>query len=136
MKGLIFWEVLLGAKLFCPYVSYPELPQFDLKRILNHGLLPSQYLRQQQPNRALEGYLADYLIPEIQWESRIRQLGAFGRFLEAISFSNGEILNYSNIGRKAAVSVKTVQSYVQLLVEMLIGYLIFLLQKVKAEDLL
>ncbi len=130
---------LLGGRAwrqtFLP-LCYPELPQFDLKRILNHGLLPSHYLSQQQPKRALEGYLVDYLIPEVQWESRIRQLGAFGRFLEAIAFSNGEILNYSNIARETGVSVKTAQGYVELLVEMLIGYLIFPFAKSESRQLI
>lgn len=119
---------LLGGRtwrqVFLP-LCFPEIKKFDLLRTLNHGLLPAHYLNEHQPKRLLEGYLADYLIPEVQWESRVRQLGAFGRFLEAIAYSNGEIVNYSNIGREAGVSVKTIQSYVELLLDMLVGYLIF-----------
>ena len=129
---------LLGGRAwrqnFLP-LCYPELPGFDLLRILNHGLLPQNYLSE-TPKRELEGYLADYLIPEVQWESRIRQLGAFGRFLEAIAYSNGEIVNYSNIARETGVSVKTVQAYVELLVEMLIGHLIFPFAKSESRQLI
>lgn len=118
---------LLGGRawrqLFLP-LCYPEFPKFDLLRIFNHGLIPSHYLSEEIPTHSLEGYVANYLIPEIQWESRIRQIGSFNRFLEAIAFSNGEMLNYSNIARECAVTVRTVQLYVDLLVDMLLGYMI------------
>ena len=130
---------LLGGRAwrqnFTP-LCFPEFPKFDLKRILNHGLLPSHYLSEQQPFREMEGYLADYLIPEVQWESRIRQLDAFARFLEAVGFSNGELVNYSNIARETGVSVKTVQGYVELLVEMLIGHLVFPFAKSESRQLI
>ncbi len=130
---------LLGGRawrqIFTP-LCYPEFPNFDLKRILNHGLLPSHYLSEQLPHRSLSSYLADYLIPEIQWESRIRHLSAFGRFLEAIAFSSGEILNSSNIAREAGVSVKTIQAYVELLVDMLIGYLVLPFARRKSRQTL
>ncbi len=84
----------------------------------------------------MEGYLADYLIPEVQWESRIRQLDAFGRFLEAVGFSNGELMNYSNIARETGVSVKMVQGYVELLVDMLIGHLVFPFTKSESRQLI
>lgn len=119
---------LLGGRAwgqsFLP-LCYPEIPKFDLLKLINHGLIPSHYLQGKFPIRSLKSYLADYLIPEVQYEGRIRQLGSFGRFLESISYSNGELLNYSNIAREAMVTLKVVQSYVDLLVDMLIGYLVF-----------
>ncbi|MBX3486951.1 MAG: DUF4143 domain-containing protein [Candidatus Paracaedibacteraceae bacterium] len=84
----------------------------------------------------MEGYLADYLIPEVQWESRIRQLDAFGRFLEAVGFSNGELMNFSNIARETGVSIKTVQGYVELLVDMLVGHLVFPFAKSERRQLI
>lgn len=119
---------LLGGRawrqIFLP-LCYPELQKFDLLHILNNGLIPSHYLTQNYPKRLLEGYVVDYIIPEVQWESRIRQLGSFSRFLEAMAFSNAELLNVSNIARECHVSVKTVQGYIGLLVDMLLGYLIY-----------
>ncbi len=118
---------LLGGRawrqLFLP-LCFPELPDFDLLKIFNMGLIPAHYLSATDPVSSLEGYIVDYIIPEVQWESRIRNLGGFNRFLEALAFSNGEILNYSNIARECNVSVKTVQGYVELLCDMLLGYLI------------
>ena len=119
---------LLGGRawrqLFLP-LCYPEMPKFDLIKILNHGLLPDHYLSEEMPTRSIEGYIVDYIIPEVQWEGRIRNLGAFSRFLEAIAFSNGEIINYSNIARECHVNMKTVQGYIELLCDMFLGYIIY-----------
>lgn len=118
---------LLGGRawrqIFLP-LCYPELPKFDLLKIFNYGLLPEHYISSSNPARNLEGYIVDYIIPEVQWEGRIRNLGAFSRFLEAIAFSNGEIINYSNIARECHVNLKTVQGYIDLLCDMLLGYII------------
>ena len=130
---------LLGGRawrqLFLP-LCYHEMPNFDLLRILNHGLIPAHYLSETVPQRSLRAYLTDYLIPEVQWESRIRELGAFTRFMDAIAFCNAEMLNMSNIAREAAVSVKTVQAYVDLLIDMLIAYLIFPFSKNDSRQLI
>ena len=118
---------LLGGRawrqLFLP-LCYPELPEFDLLKIFNYGLLPEHYLTSSNPVRNLEGYIVDYIIPEVQWEGRIRNLGSFSRFLEAMAFSNGEILNYANIARECHVNLKTVQGYTELMCDMLLGYII------------
>ena len=118
---------LLGGRawrqLFLP-LCYPELPKLDLIKIFNYGLLPEHYLSSFDSARNLEGYIVDYIIPEVQWEGKIRNLGAFSRFLEAIAFSNGEIINYSNIARECHVNMKTVQGYIDLLCDMLLGYVI------------
>lgn len=130
---------LLGGRAWrqvFPPLCYPEMPSFDLKRILNHGLIPSHYLSDLVPQKSLQAYLTDYLIPEVQWESRIRELGAFTRFLDAIAFFNGEMLNLSNVAREASVGMKTVQAYVDLLIDMLIGYLIFPFSKSESRQLI
>lgn len=130
---------LLGGRawrqVFLP-LCYPELPSFDLLRIFNHGLLPAHYLSKSIPTRSLQAYIVDYLIPEIQWESRIRQMGSFNRFLDAIAFSNGEALNYTNIARECAVNARTVQAYVDLLVDMLLGYLVFPYTRSKSRQMI
>ncbi len=130
---------LLGGRawrqLFLP-LCYPEMPSFDLLRILNNGLIPSHYLSESVAQKSLQAYLTDYLIPEVQWESRIRELSSFTRFLDAIAFSNGEMLNMSNVAREASVGVKTVQAYVDLLIDMLLGYLIFPFAKSESRQLI
>lgn len=117
-------------------LCYPELPTFDLLKILNDGLLPDHYLSKNDASRSLKSYIFDYLIPEVQWESRIRNLSSFSRFLEAIAFSNGELLNATNIARESGVSVKTIQSYINLLVDMLLGYLILPYTKTTSRQII
>ncbi|MFH0920293.1 MAG: DUF4143 domain-containing protein [Fibrobacterota bacterium] len=100
---------------------YKEIPEFDLVRALNHGLLPSHYL-DEQPKRLHESYVADYLREEILSEALTRNLQVFAKFLEAASFSNGEVLNYQNVARDCGVSGPTVTGYFQILEDTLIGH--------------
>jgi predicted AAA+ superfamily ATPase len=51
-----------------------------------------------------------------------RSLGAFARFLEAASFSQGAVLNVSEVARDCAVERKVVENYFGILEDLLIGY--------------
>lgn len=117
---------LLGGRAwgftFYPLV-YKEIPEFNLLRALNQGLLPTHYLTE-QPDRALRAYVHNYLREEIQTEGIVRNLPGFARFLDTLGFSHGEMINYANIARDCAVNSKTVKAYYQILVDTLIGYLI------------
>ncbi len=99
---------------------YPEIPDFNLLRALNHGLLPRHYLSD-DPGKLISAYIGSYLQDEIQAEARIRNMAAFSKFLENAAFSNGEIVNYSNIATDCGVSPPTVREYFQILVETLTG---------------
>ncbi len=72
---------------------YSEIPEFDLVKALNNGLMPRHYLSA-NPKKLIEAYLGNYLRDEIIAEAKIRNVAAFSRFLEAAAFSNGEIVNY------------------------------------------
>lgn len=54
-------------------------------------------------------------------EAKIRNIGAFSKFLEAAAFTNGEIVNYTNIASDCNVSSVTVKEYFQILEDTLIG---------------
>ena len=99
---------------------YPEIPDFDLLRAINNGLLPRHYLSQ-NPHRLLSGYIGSYLRDENSSEAKIRNLGSFSRFLEAAAFSNGEIVNYKNIASDCGISPPTVKEYYQILEDTLTG---------------
>ncbi|MXW09636.1 MAG: ATP-binding protein [Gammaproteobacteria bacterium] len=101
-------------------LTWPEVPRFDLLRALNHGLLPSHY-DSPRPRRTLRGYVDDYLKEEILEEGLTRNAPAFSRFFEALAFSHGELVNYSNIARDCGVSSKTAKEYFQILVDTLLG---------------
>lgn len=99
---------------------YPEIENFDLLRALNQGLIPSHYL-QSGYQRSLRAYVQDYLKEEVFNEGLTRNIPAFSRFFEAMGYSHGELINYSNIARDCGVDSKTVKEYYQILVDTLLG---------------
>ena len=101
-------------------LTWTEIPDFDLLRALNHGLIPQHY-DGGHPRRALAGYVDDYLKEEVFAEGLTRNAPAFSRFFEALSFSHGELINFSNIARDCGVDSKTVREYFQILVDTLLG---------------
>jgi uncharacterized protein len=117
---------LLGGRAWS-YRLHPfttqELPDIDLLRALNHGLIPSHYLSD-NPRKALTGYVDDYLTEEIKAEGLTRNLAAFARFMDLLGFCNGNLINFTNIARDCGVNVRTVQEYFSILDETLIGTLV------------
>ena len=100
---------------------WPEVTDFQLDRAVQNGMIPRHYMACDATKR-LKGYVEVYLNEEIREEGEVRQLDAFERFMEVAAISDGEMLNYSNIASDCGVSVKTVQSYFQILYDTLIGY--------------
>ncbi len=109
----------LSQTLF-PLVS-AEIPDFDLNRALNHGMLPRHYLLE-NPAMRLRAYIGDYLQQEIAEEAIVRRLDAFTRFLQVAALSNSEIVNYTNIAQDCGVSSKTVKEYFTILEDTLLGF--------------
>lgn len=107
---------------------YEEIPNFDLVRALNHGLLPRHYLHD-APRDLIHAYVGDYLKEEIFAESLTRNLQAFSKFLEAAAFSNGEQVNCTNIASDCGVYSSTVRNYFQILEDTLIGRFLPVFQK-------
>ncbi len=93
---------------------------FDLKRALRYGCLPFA-CTSESPQDYLKSYAATYLREEVQQEGLTRNIGAFGRFLEAASFSQGGVLNMAAVARECAVSVKVVEDYFSILEDLLIA---------------
>lgn len=93
---------------------------FDLNRAVNYGLLPSVWFSD-EPEEDLADYLDEYLRQEIIAEGAIRNLPAFGRFLEIAAISNGEQIDYSSISRDAQIPRSTVQEYFRILKETLLA---------------
>ncbi|MDA9163841.1 AAA family ATPase [Rickettsiaceae bacterium] len=119
---------LLGGRAikynFYPLI-YPEYKKdFDLLKIFNHGLVPSHF-NSKNPRKLLQAYIEDYLTNEIRSEGYVRNVPAFSRFLDSTQFSHGEMLNYANIARDVGIDAKTVKEYYQILVDTLVGHLIY-----------
>ena len=114
---------LLGGRAW-RYEMFPltsmELPEFDLLRALNNGLIPSHYL-EDAPQMSLKAYVQDYLKEEVFSEGLTRNIPAFSRFFDAMGYSHGEMLNFANIARDCGVDAKTVREYYQILVDTLLG---------------
>ncbi|MBK8927137.1 MAG: ATP-binding protein [Crocinitomicaceae bacterium] len=122
---------LLGGRAL-RYELFPliseEIPDFDLIRAINHGLLPRHYLSA-QPKKLIAAYIGNYLKDEIVNEAKIRNVAQFSQFLEAAAFSNGELVNYNNIATDCGVSSPTVKEYFQILQDTLIGRFVPAYQK-------
>ena len=103
-----------------PLVS-AEIPDFDLNRALNNGMLPRHYLVENPTNR-IQAYIGDYLQQEIVEESVVRRLESFTRFLQVAALSNAEIINYTNIAQDCGVSAKSVKEYFSILEETMLGF--------------
>ena len=93
---------------------------FDLKRALRWGCLPLA-CTSEKPQDYLNSYAATYLREEVQQEGFVRNIGAFSRFLEAASFSQGSLLNMAAVSRECAVSAKVVEDYFSILEDLLIA---------------
>ncbi len=94
---------------------------FNLNHSLKFGHLPSVYV-ESSPGDYLESYIRTYLQEEIQQEGLTRNLGVFSRFLEAASFSQGSVLNISEVARECSIERKVIENYFTILEDLLIAY--------------
>lgn len=117
-------NLLAGRALSChlyPLTTGELGKDFNLSRSLAYGQLPCVYT-EENPKAYLESYIKTYLEEEIRYEGLARNLGAFSRFLEAASFSQGSILNISSVARDCGVERKVVENYFTILEDLLIAY--------------
>jgi predicted AAA+ superfamily ATPase len=97
---------------------------FDLKWSLEHGQLPVVQVEhdRQRAREYLHSYVQTYLREEVQQEGLTRNLGAFARFLQAASLSQGAPLNMASVSRDCSVQRKIVEDYFQILEDLLLAY--------------
>lgn len=108
-------------KHMSPFYAAELGPVFDLDEALEWGLLPL-VRASEEPEEVLKTYAGMYLKEEVQAEGLVRQIGDFARFLEVISFSHASELVVSNISRECNVARKTVENYIQILQDLLLGF--------------
>lgn len=129
---------LLGGRAWryemFPFVSV-EIEDLDLLRILNHGMIPIHYL-QNNHKKSLRAYTQDYLKEEVFEEGLTRNVPAFSRFFDAMGYSHGELINFSNIARDCGVDSKTVKEYYQILVDTLLGKMISPFKKKQSRQVI
>lgn len=116
---------LLGGravqKRMHPYLAVELGSQFKLEKALRQGMLPVVWAAA-DPLAVLDAYSALYLHEEVQMEGLVRNIGGFTRFLQAMSFAHGAVLNVTNVAREAQVSRKTVEGYLEILEDLLLGF--------------
>jgi uncharacterized protein len=117
-------NLLAGRAL--TFSMYPlttiELGQdFDFERSLHYGHLPTVF-SDPDPKRYLNAYVHTYLQEEILQEGLTRSLGSFMRFSEIASFSQGCLLNLSEVAREVGIHRKVVESYFLILEDLLLAF--------------
>lgn len=104
-----------------PFMAAELGDAFSLRRALEIGLVPLIW-NAQDPAATLRAYASLYLREEVQAEALVRDVGAFARFLEAISFSHGGLLNLAEVARECQVGRKTVEGYLGILEDLLLSF--------------
>ena len=116
-------NLLAGRAL--TYKMYPLIIQelgdhFSLDHALKYGLLPS-VINHPDPKKYLESYVQTYIREEVVQEGLTRNIGAFARFLEVASFSQGQVLNVSEISRELGINRLMVANYFDILDDLLLS---------------
>jgi uncharacterized protein len=117
-------DLLAGRALLCemhPFMAVELGSRFNFLEALRNGMLPL-VVSSDDPAAVLRSYAALYLREEVQMEGLVRNIGNFSRFLETISFSHGSLLNISNVAQESGVERKTVETYVEILEDILLGW--------------
>ena len=103
-----------------PLVS-AEIPDFDLERAVQNGMIPRHYMVANARNR-MRAYIDLYLKEEIIEEALVQNVDEFVRFMEVAAIMDGEILNYENVASDCEVSANTVKAYYKILVDTFLGF--------------
>jgi len=104
-----------------PFMAAELGDDFELQRALEIGLVPLVW-GAAEPAQTLRAYASLYLQEEVQAEALVRNVGAFARFLEAVSFSHGSLLNLAEVARECQVGRKTVEGYLEILEDLLLSF--------------
>lgn len=117
-------NLLAGRALqyqFFPLTCAEIGEDFNLSQVLKYGMLPSVF-SEENPEKYLQAYIQTFLEQEVQQEGLTRNVGAFSRFMEVASFSQGESLNVTDVGREAGIHRKVAENYFSILEDLLIAY--------------
>ncbi len=98
-----------------------ELGQdFNLENSLQYGHLPSIF-KHSSANEYLKSYIGVYLKEEVMQEGLTRKLDAFAKALEIASFSQGSVINYSEIAREVGVGRRLIMGYFDVMEDLLLS---------------
>lgn len=104
-----------------PFMASELGKYFSLDKALRTGCLPL-ICDSEKPKDVLSTYISLYINEEVKQEGLVRNIGAFARFLETISFSHASVLNVLGVAREAEVKRKTAEGYIEILEDLLLAY--------------
>lgn len=94
-----------------------------LDEALLYGALPAIRTTTDAADREsdLRSYVETYLEEEVRQEALVRNLGAYGRFLELAAREAGRVANYTRVSEDVGVSSVTIQAYYEILCDCLVA---------------
>lgn len=95
-----------------------------LKSHLARGGYPEIWGRQADPSLWFPAYVSTYLSRDLRQLSQVADLSAFSRFLRALAFRTGSLLNYADLARDVGAAPNTIKHWVSLLVTSGLGSLV------------
>jgi len=104
-----------------PFIIQELENNFKLEHALTLGMLPGTYTYD-NPSGYLTSYIDTYLREEVMQEGLTRNISAFTRFLEIASFSQGNVVNMSEIARETGVDRQVIQNYFSILHDLLLSH--------------
>lgn len=116
-------NLLAGRALtyfFHPLIKKELASNYIFSKSLQYGQLPLAY-ESKNPQKFLDSYIDTYLKEEVQAEGITRNIGNFTRFLEIAAFSQGEVLNVSQVASEGQIDRKTAENYFKVLEDLLIA---------------
>lgn len=110
-------------KAMHPFIAFELGDAFSLNKALRWGMLPLVWGTEEH-EEVLQTYVDLYIQEEVQFEGLVRNIGSFSRFLSVIAFSHAQALNTTNIARECEVKRSTIESYIEILKDLLLACLI------------
>jgi len=108
---------------------------FELETALRQGSMLPLLWAADNPQAILESCNALYLHEEVQMEGLVRNIGNFAKFLQAMSFSQAAVLNLVNVSREVQGSRKTVEGYLDVMEDLLLGFRLEVFAKCAKREL-
>lgn len=104
-----------------PLVAQEIGLEFQLAHALTLGLLPATFTYA-DPAGYMATYVDTYLREEVVYEGLTRNVTGFARFLEIASFSQGSVINASEIAREVGIDRQVIQNYFRILNDLLLSH--------------
>jgi len=100
------------------------LDRSDINEMIYYGGYPPIYDRQISPDKWFPNYIRTYIERDVRQIKNIENLGLFERFIRLCAGRTGQLLNLSNLAIECGVDHKTISSWIHILENSFIIYLL------------